>query len=146
MRICIALLTAGCLAGAAAADDSKDKDKEKTTAEKLVGKWKLVKSSQGTPEDVTFVVEFGKKGEMILRVEPKDKDAEPVVLKGTYKLDKDKIDYKMDNGTGGQKQEVLKIKTITEDELVVTDPDDIQEDFKRVKEEKKDDKKKPVRD
>ena len=117
--------------------------KEKPVAEKLVGTWKLVKSSQGAPEDVTFIVSFSDKGVMTLKVEPKDKDAEAITLKGKYKLvdgDKkgeEKIDYEMDNGTGGTKKEVLKIKKLSEDELVVTDPDDIQEEFKRVKEEKK---------
>jgi uncharacterized protein (TIGR03066 family) len=121
--------------------------KEKTVAEKLVGTWKLVKSSQGTPEDVTFLVTFGEKGEMTLKIEPKDKDADPVTLKGKYKLvdgDKkgeEKIDYEMDNGTGGKKQEVLKIKKLTDDELVTTDPDDIKEEFKRVKDAKKKDDK-----
>ena len=122
--------------------------KDKTTAEKLVGTWKLVKSSQGTPDDVTFLVTFSDKGEMTLKVEPKDKDAEAITLKGKYKLvdaDKkgeEKIDYEMDNGTGGKKQEVLKIKKLTDDELVTTDPEDIKEEFKRVKEKKKDEDKK----
>jgi len=106
-----------------------------------------VKSSQGAPEDSTFLVTFSDKGEMTLKVEPKDKDAEAITLKGKYKLvdaDKkgeEKIDYEMDNGTGGTKKEVLKIKKLTDDELVTTDPDDIKEEFKRVKDEKKKDDK-----
>jgi len=145
MRLLLAALAAAIGTGLAASANPVPKDK--TVAEKLVGTWKLVKSSQGAPEDVTFFVTFGEKGEMTLKIEPKDKDADPVTLKGKYKLvdgDKkgeEKIDYEMDNGTGGKKQEVLKIKKLTDDELVTTDPDDIKEEFKRVKDAKKKDDK-----
>jgi uncharacterized protein (TIGR03066 family) len=136
LRLLLTCTLLACAAAAAPADDPKDK----TNAEKLVGTWKLVASSQGASEDVTFIVGFTKDGKMTLRIEPKEKDAEAIVLKGTYKLDKDKIDYTMDNGAGGQKKEILTIKTLTADDLVTVDPDGIKEEFKRVK-EKKDEKK-----
>jgi len=143
----LVLAAAAAVFGTALAVSAAPVPKEKTTAEKLLGTWKLVKSSQGNPEDVTFLVTFSDKGEMTLKVEPKDKDADAITLKGKYKLvdaDKrgeEKIDYEMDNGTGGTKKEVLKIKKLTDDELVTTDPDDIKEEFKRVKDEKKKDDK-----
>lgn len=139
----LVLAAAAAVIGTGLAVSAAPVPKEKTVAEKLVGTWKLVKSSQGAPEDVTFLVTFSDKGEMTLKVEPKDKDADAITLKGKYKLvdaDKkgeEKIDYEMDNGTGGTKKEVLKIKRLTDDELVTTDPDDIKEEFKRVKEDKK---------
>lgn len=125
------------LSSTTAADDKKDDSKkDMANAEKLVGTWKMVANSQGTPEGVTFFVEFTKDGKMILRIVPKDKDQETTTLKGTYTLAKDKIDYKMDDGSGGTKQEMLTIKKLTNDELVVLDPDEVKEEFKRVKEEK----------
>ena len=54
---------------------------------------------------------------------------------GTYKLDKDKIDYEV-SLNGNKKAEILTIKTVTDDELSVTDPDGIVEEFKRVDEKK----------
>lgn len=141
MRLILA--AAAAVIGTGLAVSAAPVPKEKTVAEKLLGTWKLMKSSQGTPDDLTFLVTFTEKGEMTLKVEPKNKDAEAITLKGRYKLvdgDKkgeEKIDYEMDNGTGGTKKEVLKIKSLTADELVVTDPDDVKEEFKRVKDEKK---------
>ena len=53
------------------------------------------------------------------------------------RVEKDKIDYSLDDGMGGTKQEVLTIQKLTDDELVTVDPDGVKEEFKRVKEEKK---------
>jgi uncharacterized protein (TIGR03066 family) len=132
---CLAALFVA-VAAAPAADP-----KEKTNADKIVGTWTLVKSDNGTPEGVRFLVEWTKEGKMTLRIEPKAKDAEPVVLKGTYKVNGDKLDYTIDDGTGGTRQEVLTIKKLTDEELVTVDPKEIKEEFKRVKPDKKDDKK-----
>ena len=140
MRLILASLVIACVpAFASPADDPKDKDKIDTG--KLVGTWKLVAGADEV-KDYTFFVEFTKDGKMNLRLEPKEKDGKTVTLKGTYKLDKDKIDYTMDTGTGGMKKEILTIKKLTDEDLVTVDPDGIKEEFKRVKEEKKDDKKK----
>ncbi len=118
-------------------------DQPKKPAELLVGEWKLVESSNGTPDEATFFVIFTKDGEMTLRIEPKDKTQEKVTLKGKYKLKgDDKIDYEMDNGAGGKKTEVLTIKKLAEDELVTTDPENVKETFKRVKPAKKEPEKK----
>lgn len=136
MRRTVSCLLVMCVAAAAApADDPKDK----SNAEKAVGQWKLVASSNGLPDGVTFVVCFTKDGVMTLRVEQAGGGA--MTLKGKYKVEKDKIDYSLDDGMGGTKQEVLTIKKLTDDELVTVDPDGVKEEFKRVKEEKKGDKK-----
>jgi uncharacterized protein (TIGR03066 family) len=134
-------LTALALASFATAAVPDDPPKKKP-AELLVGEWKLVESSNGTPDDVTFFVTFTKEGEMTLRIEPKDKTQQTVTLKGKYKLKgDDKIDYEMDDGSGGKKTEVLTIKKLTEDDLVTTDPEDVKETFKRVKPKKEPEKK-----
>jgi uncharacterized protein (TIGR03066 family) len=114
--------------------------KEKTTAEKLVGTWKLVKFQGEDPPGGGATVEFTKDGKMIITF---DNNGEKLVAKGTYKVvGDDKIDYKVTLPGGEDKSEVLTIKKLTEDELVTTDPDDLKEEFKRVKEEKKKEEKK----
>ena len=92
-------LTAACLLGTAlvafpALSAPIPKQEKKTNAEKLLGKWELVKGGTETPKDVKFVVEFAKDGVMILHIEPKD--GEKMTLKGKYKVDGEKIDYEME--------------------------------------------------
>jgi uncharacterized protein (TIGR03066 family) len=115
--------------------------KDKTTGQKLVGKWQLVKSDQPLPEAVTYFIEFTKDGKLSLTIVPKNKDAVSTAMKGTYKLDDEKIDYTLELANGGQKTEILTIKKLTETDLVTTDPDNIKEEFERVKAEEKGEKK-----
>jgi uncharacterized protein (TIGR03066 family) len=141
MRLTSACLLGSLLAALPAASAPIPKDGPKTNAEKLIGTWQIVKVADKAPEGGKFFVEFAKDGKMTLRIELDDKESEPTVLKGKYKVDVDKIDYEMEQPGGGKKQEVLTIKKLTDDELVTVDPDDVKEEFKRVKEkEKKDDK------
>lgn len=100
----------------------------KTTADKIVGKWNLVKSSNGLAEGTKCVVELTKDGKMTISM---TFDGGTSLYEGTYKLDKDKIDYEVSLG-GRKKTEILTIKTIADDELAVTDPDGIVEEFKRI--------------
>ena len=100
----------------------------KTTADKIVGKWNLVKSSNGLAEGTKCVVELTKDGKMTISM---TFDGGTSLYEGTYKLDKDKIDYEVSLG-GRKKSEILTIKTIADDELAVTDPDGIVEEFKRI--------------
>jgi uncharacterized protein (TIGR03066 family) len=110
--------------------------KGKSDADKLIGTWKLVRSDQGVPENVQFFVELTRDGKMSLRVEPTG-PAPPILLKGTYKHEGDKIDYTLQTQQGTEKQEVLTIQKLTETELVTVDPEGIKEEFERVKVEKK---------
>ena len=104
----------------------------KTTAEKIVGKWDLVKSSNGLAEGTKCVVELTKDGKMSIAMEFGERTSK---YEGTYKLDKEKIDYEV-SLNGVKKAEILTIKTVTDDELAVTDPDGIVEEFKRAVEKK----------
>ncbi len=104
----------------------------KSNAEKIVGKWDLVKSSNGLAEGTKCVVELTKDGKMSITMEFGERTSQ---YEGTYKLDKDKIDYEV-SLYGNKKAEILTIKTITDDELSVTDPDGIVEEFQRVVEKK----------
>ena len=126
------------VASAAPADDPKDK----AAAQKLVGTWQLTANSRSTPEDLaakTVTVEFTKDGKIVVRHVPKPKDngAAPIVLKGTYKLEKSKIDYKIDDGAGRERAEILTITRLTDDELATTDPEGVKEEFKKVKKDEK---------
>lgn len=144
MRLLAACLAAVCGAALTVSAAPVPQEKPKTTAAKLVGTWELVKSSNGNPDGVTVYVEFTKEGKMSVKFTPKEKGAEARTLNGKYKLDGEKIDYTIDDGAGGTRGEILTIKKLTDDELVTVDPDNIQEDFKRVKEKKEE--KKPVKD
>jgi uncharacterized protein (TIGR03066 family) len=144
MRLLAACLAVAFGAALTAAAAPVPQGKEKTTAEKLVGKWELVRSSNGTPDGVTAVVEFTKDGKMTVTFTPKEKGTETIVLKGKFKADGDKIDYTLEDGSGGMKQEILTVKKLTDDELVTTDPDNVKEEFKRAAEKKGE--KKPVKD
>jgi uncharacterized protein (TIGR03066 family) len=135
-------LLVACAFVVLAASAVRADEKEKFPAEKLAGTWKLVGNSDKIlPEEITIFVEFTKDGKVTVRVEPKDKTADPITMKGKYKLEKDKIDYSIETPDGTTKEEVLTIKKLDDDNLVTVDPKGIQEDFKRVKEKKKEEKK-----
>lgn len=101
-----------------------------TTAEKVVGKWELVKSSNEIPEGNKCFVEMTKDGKMTIT---NIAGEQFTVYKGTYTVKDQAIDYTVMIGENA-KTEILTIRTIKDDELVVTDPDDVKEEFKRVKE------------
>lgn len=102
----------------------------KTNAEKLVGTWKLTKSSRGPDVNVTLFVDFEKDGTLTIR--QSDEGDEEEVYKGKYRVEGGKIPYSVHRGDT-EHAETLTIKKLTDDELIVVDPDNIQEDFKRHK-------------
>ncbi len=113
--------------------------KERAEAEKVVGTWKLVKSTN-SPDGLTtqLILELTASGKMIIR---QTTNGRTVAYEGEYKVVKGELPYTMKYPNGGEKKETLTIKKLTDTELHVVDPDGIQEDFERVKPEKKDDKK-----
>jgi len=113
-----------------AADDKKDDPK---ADEKLfVGKWKLLKTSQGDLlEGLEFVFEAQKDGKFKLtmtRGEEKD------VNTGTWKLDGKKVAFEFTEGNRKGMKETDTIKELTEKKLVLLDENDITEYFERVEE------------
>jgi uncharacterized protein (TIGR03066 family) len=113
--------------------------KERAEAEKVVGTWKLVKSTNPNntqPSDLLLELSHG--GKLVIRQTSNGRTA---VYEGEYKLMKDEIPYSVKYPGGGVKKETLKIKKLTDAELIVVDPDGIQEDFVRVKSEKEKEKK-----
>ncbi len=123
LAIAIAFATTSALA----APVPKNKQ---TAAEKLAGRWQLMKSNGKAPLQPHFVV-FTKDGKMTLEVGDGDS---PTKYTGKFTATNDAIDYELKMGT--IKTEKLKILAFTADELKTADPDDIEEEFSRVKEKK----------
>jgi uncharacterized protein (TIGR03066 family) len=105
--------------------------KEKAEAEKAVGTWKLVKSSNA-PDGLNteLILELTQGGKMTIRQTTNGRTS---VYDGEYKVIKGEMPYTMKLPGGREKKETLTIKKLTETELHVVDPDGIQEDFERVK-------------
>jgi uncharacterized protein (TIGR03066 family) len=102
----------------------------KTPAERLLGRWEMVKSRGETPEN-RHVIVFGKDGELTLEVQLAP-NAAPLRYAGRFTATKAAIDYEL-AVEGGRKAEKLDVKKLTDDELVTTDPDGVEEQFKRLK-------------
>jgi uncharacterized protein (TIGR03066 family) len=109
------------------------KDKPRSTAVRLLGDWKLVTSSIGKGPTTELIVTFARDGK--ITITQTIGNAPAFVRSGTYKLDGEKIHYEIT--TGGQKKETLTIRKLTADELAFTDPDNIKEEFQRVKKAEK---------
>ena len=95
-----------------------------STTEQLVGTWKLTKSDTDNAGGYTFTVEFSKDGKMKAQYMFNDSTQ---TIEGTFKADGNKIEY-----TLGDRGETLTIEKITEDELIVIDPEKKKEEFVRV--------------
>lgn len=128
------LLAVLLLAGSDAAAQVPKENPKPTTAEKLVGVWKLTASADKLPDGAEVTVEFTADGALVLRVSVGK--AVNSVSRGTFKADGDKIGYAIDGG-GGPRKETLTVVSLTADTLVVTDPDKKREEFSRVVAKKK---------
>jgi uncharacterized protein (TIGR03066 family) len=138
--VCLSVLCASLIVVAAPVP------KERAEAEKVVGTWKLVKSSHAVPkgETIDLEMELTHGGKIVLR--QSNNGDSPFVAEGEYKVMKNEFPYSIKLPGGVMKMETLTIKKLTETELVLVDPDGVQEDFVRVKskkEEPKSEEKKP---
>jgi uncharacterized protein (TIGR03066 family) len=137
MRPIIACLSLLCVSPIAVAAPVP---KERAEAEKVVGIWKLVKSSNVPLGGVmvSLEMELTQGGKIILR---QSVNGGPVsVYEGEYKVIKNELPYSIKYPGGGTKKETLTIKKLTDTDLILVDPDSIQEDFERVKPKKEDPK------
>jgi uncharacterized protein (TIGR03066 family) len=110
--------------------------KERAEAEKVIGTWKLVKSSKASPPGITVALEMDltQNGKVILR---QSMNGGPIVIyEGEYTVNKSELPYSIKYPGGGIKKETLTIKKLTDNEMFLVDPDGIQEDFERVKPKK----------
>lgn len=105
------------------------KAKLKTTAEKLYGDWKLVKSP-GLDDGSTAVVTFGQTGTLKLKVTTPGNGS--LEMTGKFTAEGDTITYELQSNNGVRK-ETLQIRKLTEDELITVDPEEKVEEFKRAK-------------
>jgi uncharacterized protein (TIGR03066 family) len=100
-----------------------------TTAERLHGDWELVKSRGKVPGQ-KHIATFHKDGTLTLTVGTGDAVH---TYKGKFTATDEAIDYELDTGGDAPKKERLKIQSFEKDDLKVTDPDNIEEEFRRVK-------------
>ncbi len=106
--------------------------KERAEAEKVVGTWKLVKSSKEAAPGIAIglEMELTAGGKVILR---QSVNGGPIAIyEGEYSVNKSELPYSIKYPGGGIKKETLTIKKLTDKELSVVDPDGIQEDFERI--------------
>ncbi len=143
MRTLILTAVFGVLLASGLSAAPVPKVKEKTTEEKLLGKWKLVKTDGTLSTEFDFVIEYKAKGVMTFTRTPlKGKEGKEFVSEGKYKVNAEKMEIEWTVNEGGlDRGETSKIKTFTDDKLVLEDPDGLKEEFQKVKEEKKEDKK-----
>ncbi|MBA4062402.1 MAG: hypothetical protein C0501_01600 [Isosphaera sp.] len=130
MRPLLAALIAPALALSSAAAPVP-KEKPKTDAVRIVGTWKMVRTSNGEVKGRTVIAEFTKNGKLTLRRSVNKVPGESEQT-GTYKVKDGKLEY-----TFGEGDEAVtatdEIKKLTDDELVVVDPNKVQEEFARVR-------------
>jgi uncharacterized protein (TIGR03066 family) len=101
---------------------------------KLLGKWKLTKSSKGDlPPGLEAVITFEKDGKIKMLVALADKKQEAA---GTWKLDGKKLTVEYTDGPPKGKKETMVLKKLTDEDLVTVDEKDVTEEFKKVKDAK----------
>jgi uncharacterized protein (TIGR03066 family) len=106
----------------------------KDTEQKLLGKWKLVKSSKGElPAGLLATIHFEKDSKVKMHIAVADKKQD---VSGTWKLDGKKITVEYTDGPPKGKKESITITKLTADELVTVDEKDVTEEFQKVKDVK----------
>ena len=129
-----AVIAVAVAAAPLVADDKKD---EKIDAAKLVGKWKLTKS-KSFPPGASAVVEFTKAGELKLAMTIEKMELK---LDGTYKVNGSKMDTVIKEPGGEEQKESMELVKLTDTALHTKDEKGDVDEFERVKEEKKEEKK-----
>ena len=99
----------------------KEKEPPQTTAGKLIGKWKLVRFSNGQPTspELDSTIEYTKDGKVIIR--SNDPKNGPWEEEGTYKVEGNTIHCHSEQRRKDRDWSVT-IKEITHDNLVFADP------------------------
>jgi uncharacterized protein (TIGR03066 family) len=93
-------------------------------ADKIVGTWEAVKGE--VPAGST--IEFTKDGKMKLNIKA---GGQTISVEGTYKVDGDKLTTTGKGPDGKEKTETVKIKKLTDKELVIEDEKGKTEEFKK---------------
>jgi len=100
---------------------------EKIDKTKLVAVWKLVKSDEDAPKGAT--AEFTKDGKLNISFE---RDGKQEKLEGSYTLEGDKLTVILKKG-GNEDKDMLTIKTLSDDKLVIENKDGKKHEFEKVK-------------
>ena len=112
----------------AAADDKKEDPR--SDEKLLVGKWKLVKTSQGDlPDGLGIELDVKKEGTFTITV---TKGGEKDENKATWKLDKKKLTMEFTEGSRKGNKQTDTIKELTEKRLVLLDEGEMTEEWERV--------------
>jgi uncharacterized protein (TIGR03066 family) len=112
--------------GVASADDKKDA--KKIEADKLVGKWELLKDAEPLPKGT--VLELTKDGKLTLVIEI---DGKKLDVTGTYKVEGDKFNYKIKTPDGTDQEGSSTIKTLTDEKLVTESKEKTESEWKKLK-------------
>lgn len=114
----------GCLfLGLVAVAQGADK-KEPTNKEKIVGVWEPTKGDS-LPKGAT--IEFTKDGKLKIAIKVEGKT---ITADGTYTVDGDKLTTVLKD-EGKEKKETVKIKKLTDKELVTEDSKGMVDEFKK---------------
>ena len=99
---------------------------DKIDGKLLIGKWEAEKPPEGVEK---AVVEYLKDGKLSVEVEAQGQKHK---FEGTYKLEGDKLNVKIDiNGTEQEQKRI--IAKLTDTELVTTDDEKMERKYKKVK-------------
>ena len=131
----LALLLAVTLTGAVVADDKKG---EKIDPAKLVGKWKMTKSGMGLPEGMAVTIEYTKTGELKVTMAVQKMEFK---MDGKYTLTGAKLETVMNVAGGEDAKGTMEIVKLTDTTLHTKGNQGDVDEYERVKEEKKDEKK-----
>lgn len=116
---------------AATAQDKKDTPSEA----KLIGKWRLTKSSKGElPPGLSATIGMQKGGKFQMQMTFMDKKE---VGAGTWKLDGKMLTVEYTEGAQKGKKETMTVTKLTDTTFVTEDPKGVTDEFTRVKETKK---------
>jgi uncharacterized protein (TIGR03066 family) len=131
--VCLGLSLVGCGGGTKksppaspkgpTAPATHDTTSASSNAEKIVGRWEVVKSSEGLKGTI---IEFTKDGKMIASVDFK---GTPKTMEGTYKVKGDKLF----SGPKGGPEEAATIDTLDETTLIIIDDKGKKDELKRKK-------------
>jgi uncharacterized protein (TIGR03066 family) len=135
MRTALAILATFAASAVTADAAPVPKPKPKTDADRIVGTWKMVKRGG---EPARFKAVFTADGKLTLHYLRPD-GTELFKETGKYKVADGKLEYTLAQENAPARTDTDTIKKLTDDELVLVDADGVQEEFKRVGEEKKDD-------
>jgi uncharacterized protein (TIGR03066 family) len=128
--ICLGLVLVGCgggnksksnTGGTVKNTSTKDTGTQASNAEKIIGKWEVVKSEDTPPG---AIIEFTKDGKMTMTATVKGKAR---TIEGTYKVKGDTII----SGPKGGPEETATIETLNDTTLIIVDEKNKKDEFKR---------------